>query len=215
MFSLSLLLLGFLSGISAYGAILKIAQLETVATSSVASQSQNIDRLNRESLENGKTISLLTIDNKNLADKIESQRTQLSTDTLAQLDGLWVNQDKNASGITRFRIQHRGADIFVHAWGSCHPQDCDWGEQRALVDEDSAVIFWDQGFVFRKMVIRLNKKTDLVADYVSVYTDDSGRKKSEKVEMFRYQQSFELKKVSNPPTLSPTSPAVDIPKSPQ
>ena len=103
-------------------------------------------------------------------------------------------------------------DIFVHAWGSCHPKDYDWGEQRALVDQDSAVVLWDQGFVFRKMVIRLNKRTDLVADYLSV--DDSGRKKNENVEMFGYQQGSDPD-VSNPPTLSPASPPVDIPKSPQ
>jgi hypothetical protein len=99
---------------------------------------------------------------------------------------------------TRLQIERRGSQVFVHAWGACHLSECDWGEQRALIDENSAILLWDQGFVFRKMEIRLNKKTDLTADYLSVYTDDSGRKKHETVEMFSYR-------ATNNPTASDSS----------
>ena len=54
MFSLSLLLVGFLSGISAYSAILRIAHLETVASSHLTEQDQNIIRLTRETIESEK-----------------------------------------------------------------------------------------------------------------------------------------------------------------
>jgi hypothetical protein len=170
----------FIAGIASYDAILRIAHLETV------------------SAESAQKLSSLTIENKSLSYQLENEKKLISSEMLAQLDGTWVNQDPKTPGITRFQIERRGSQVFVHAWGACHPSECDWGEQRALIDENSAILLWDQGFVFRKMEIRLNKKTDLTADYLSVYTDDSGRKKHETVEMFSYR-------ATNNPTASDSS----------
>jgi hypothetical protein len=210
MLSLSLLIAGFLSGIATYEAILRIARLEPVATSELAEREAKISQLTKEAIQSAQDNSLLKLENKNLSYQIGNEKKLLSIETLAQLDGVWVNQSPNPSGITRFLIQHRGADIFVHAWGSCRPTDCDWGEQKALVDQDSAIVLWDQSFVFRKMVIRLNKRTNLTADYLSVFTDDSGRKKYEKIEVFNYKEDSGAS-VSDSPTLAPTSPPVDTP----
>jgi hypothetical protein len=210
MLSLSLLIAGFLSGIATYEAILRIARLEPVATSELAEREAKISQLTKEAIQSAQDNSLLKLENKNLSYQIGNEKKLLSIETLAQLDGVWVNQSPNPSGITRFLIQHRGADIFVHAWGSCRPTDCDWGEQKALVDQDSAIVLWDQSFVFRKMVIRLNKRTNLTADYLSVFTDDSGRKKYEKIEVFNYKVDSGAS-VSDSPTLAPTSPPVDTP----
>jgi hypothetical protein len=185
--ALSLLFFGFMSGIGTYDAILRIAHLETVSSSDLKERDQTIDGLNKETVESSQKIHDLTIDNKNLSYQVKDETRLLSNAALAQLDGTWVNQNTETSGITRFQIQQRGNDIFVHAWGKCHPTDCDWGETRALVDKDSAIVLWDQSFVFRKMSIRLNKRANMIADYISIFTDNSGRPKYENVETFVYQ----------------------------
>jgi hypothetical protein len=45
----------------------------------------------------------------------------------ASLDGTWVNVDPNTGGITRVVVEHTGATDRVHVWGSCAPEDCEWG----------------------------------------------------------------------------------------
>jgi hypothetical protein len=205
--ALSLLLAGFLSGIASYDAVLRIAHLETVATSEVKELDQTISQLRQEEIDNSKTIAALGFENKNLSYQVDNEKRLLTSASLAQLGGTWINQNPETPGITRFRIENRGDQIFVHAWGKCQPTDCDWGEQRALVDQDAAIVLWDQKFVFRKMVLRLNKRTDLVADYLSLFTDDSGRKKYEKVEVFAYQQDSKSV-VSDAPAPTPTSPPI-------
>jgi hypothetical protein len=214
MLSLSLLLAGFLSGLAAYDAILRIAHLEPVATWELRDRDDKITQMTKEGIKSAQDNSLLTIENKKLSYQVQSDEKALSSDTMARLDGAWVNQAPNTSGITRFVIQRRGTDIFVHAWGRCQPTDCDWGEQKALVDQNSAIVLWDQGFVFRKMVIRLNTRTNLTADYLSVYTDDSGRKKHEEVEVFNYKEDNDSP-VPNSLAPAPISRPVNTPTSPQ
>ncbi|NTW52550.1 MAG: hypothetical protein HGB22_08180 [Chlorobiaceae bacterium] len=45
-----------------------------------------------------------------------------------QFTGSWKNTDPNTSGITTLVISGNGNALQLHAWGKCHPQDCDWGE---------------------------------------------------------------------------------------
>jgi hypothetical protein len=206
--SLSLLLAGFVAGVTTYDAILRIAHLETVSASQLKEQEGTIAELKQAAVESTQKIATLTIDTKNLSYQLDDQKKLLSRELLTQLDGDWINQDVKTPGITRFQIVRRGSDVFVHAWGACTPTECDWGEQKALIDQDSAVLLWDQGFVFRKMVIRLNKKTNLTADYLSVYTDNSGRPKREAVEVFAYQQKTNSP-ASGTSRPSPTAPSAD------
>jgi hypothetical protein len=208
--SLSLLLAGFIAGITTYDAILRIAHLETVSASQLKEQEDTIAKSKQEAVESAQKIATLTIDIKNLSYQLDDQRKLISHEMLSQLDGDWINQNPKTRGITRFQIIHRGSDVFVHAWGACTPTDCDWGEQKALIDQDSAIVLWDQGFVFTKMVIRLNKKTNLTADYLSVFTDKSGRPKSEAVEIFSYQQKTNST-ASGESVPSPTAPSADSP----
>lgn len=67
------------------------------------------------------------------------------------LAGNWKNDNPTTRGITRLEVQQEGETVRVHAWGSCSPQDCDWGIEAAAINGDSASIAWDQGFVLRKM----------------------------------------------------------------
>ena len=47
---------------------------------------------------------------------------------LNQFVGDWKNTDPNTRGITTLVIDGNANNLRMHAWGKCHPQDCDWGE---------------------------------------------------------------------------------------
>jgi hypothetical protein len=47
---------------------------------------------------------------------------------LNQMSGNWQNVDPNTRGITALIIDGNPNNLRMHAWGKCHPQDCDWGE---------------------------------------------------------------------------------------
>ena len=50
---------------------------------------------------------------------------------LNDFNGDWENADRNTRGITKLHIAVQGANVKVQAWGSCSPQDCDWGAVQA------------------------------------------------------------------------------------
>ncbi|RRS29827.1 MAG: hypothetical protein P794_10065 [Epsilonproteobacteria bacterium (ex Lamellibrachia satsuma)] len=68
--------------------------------------------------------------------------------------GNWVNDDPNTRNLTRLNIRKPGNTIFVHAWGKCHPRDCDWGRTRASLSNNKLTVRWNQGFVDRVMTIK-------------------------------------------------------------
>jgi hypothetical protein len=67
--------------------------------------------------------------------------------------GMWKNDNPQTRGISRLEVRQNGALVFVHAWGACSPQDCDWGTERGAVSNGSASVAWDQSFVLRKMTL--------------------------------------------------------------
>ena len=50
---------------------------------------------------------------------------------LSDFAGRWKNSNPNTRGITTLVITVQGVNVTVHAWGKCHPRDCDWGMVRA------------------------------------------------------------------------------------
>lgn len=52
----------------------------------------------------------------------------ISFAALNQMTGNWKNTDPNTRGITTLVIDGNANNLSMHAWGKCHPQDCDWGE---------------------------------------------------------------------------------------
>ncbi len=52
--------------------------------------------------------------------------------SMNQFAGSWKNVDANTRGITSLDISVMGTDAKVHAWGKCHPTDCDWGTVQAF-----------------------------------------------------------------------------------
>jgi len=74
--------------------------------------------------------------------------------TAASFTGNWVNRNPHTRNMTRFNIRRSGNGIFAHAWGKCHPSDCDWGRARATFSNNILTVRWNQGFVNRVMTVR-------------------------------------------------------------
>jgi hypothetical protein len=78
-----------------------------------------------------------------------------------QEDGRWVNVDPNTRDFTRIQLRFicqdqvlngqlypPGPPWYVHVWGKCLPNDCDWGEVDARrLDSGHVYAVFDQGFV--------------------------------------------------------------------
>lgn len=52
--------------------------------------------------------------------------TPSASGQLNQFMGNWKNVDANTGGVTKLAIANVGNTLTVHAWGKCHPTDCDW-----------------------------------------------------------------------------------------
>ncbi len=99
-------------------------------------------------------------------------------------EGSWKNIDQETRGITRVLIRFvcqdqirngkpypGGPPFYIHLYGSCSPQDCDWGEVGAVETSDGFIYgTYDQGFAKRYVYI---KKSQNVADglWMYMYTD--------------------------------------------
>jgi len=103
--------------------------------------------------------------------------------------GTWKNADPHTSGMTRLQISAWGTYVQVHAWGKCHPYDCDWGTVRGFayapsVSENlihtahSITAEYNQGFCQRLVIIhpvRCWCITFLEVEVMTFFTDGSGR----------------------------------------
>ena len=77
--------------------------------------------------------------------------------------GRWKNADPKAASILILRVQERGNEISVRAWGMCFnpskpktglpgtSQYCDWGTGHGAVRDGAANVTWEQGAVLRRM----------------------------------------------------------------
>jgi hypothetical protein len=114
------------------------------------------------------------------------------------LVGTWINQDPNTGGNTRFEIDEAGGAVVVHAFGKCHPTDCDWGLEVGEVDGSRATLTWDQGFVEREMVMELLDDGRLLVTTEHHYADGRPDRSDEAT----FVRSLALRL---PPELSTTS----------
>jgi hypothetical protein len=107
------------------------------------------------------------------------------TASLGQFAGDWTNVDANTAGITTLSIAVSGSTANVHAWGKCHPTDCDWGMVSAYsfapsvtsdpVSQAQALMaVFDAGFKETTLFIKPQGNRLSVQSY-TYFKDNSGR----------------------------------------
>lgn len=128
----------------------------------------------------------------------------LSTSAMAALShfvGNWKNIDANTAGVTRIQVSVSGTNVKVHAWGKCHPQDCDWGTVAAIAyapkvsspvatTARAVSATFTTGFSQTVMILRPVRNNRLRADVYTRFTDNSGRS--------NYTNSYTFAKSSGP-----------------
>jgi cytochrome c biogenesis protein CcmG, thiol:disulfide interchange protein DsbE len=106
------------------------------------------------------------------------------TQSLDLLTGTWVSQQDNG-GITRIAIRKDGTRTLVHAWGSCHPLDCDWGDAEANAWNAIPVAIWKQGFATTRVQLIPVPDGRMIAASDTEFGDGSGRTDPGSVDFFR------------------------------
>ena len=154
---------------------LAVALIALLGAFGCSKKESSTDNENTESTENANASP------SSSAAETTSPTANTSPTAAAPFQGTWTNKDPNARGITKLVITQNDAEVKVHAWGKCHPSDCDWGEEDGGIVDNTAVVTWDQKFVIRKMKLTLQGNNELRSVTDSVYSDNRPRQKSEEV----------------------------------
>ncbi len=105
----------------------------------------------------------------------------------SDFSGLWLNtSSEQKKMITRCKISYDNNRFVVQMWGSCLPQDCDWGEKVAIEVEKGAENFellWDQVFAESAVTYELSDEK-LKMTHKRHYKDNTGRSDFTLVEYF-------------------------------
>jgi hypothetical protein len=119
--------------------------------------------------------------------------------SLDQFAGEWRNSDPNTSGVTRLDIRVTGTNVTVHAWGKCHPKDCDWGQVAATAygpnvsadmqtSAQSLAATFQTGFSQTLVILDASASGRLRAQVLTRFTDNSGRKNYRELYSFVREQ---------------------------
>lgn len=109
------------------------------------------------------------------------------TGSLRLLTGTWVSEHET-DGVTQVIVRADGARTIVHAWGSCHPTDCDWGETDADLWNGIPVAIWKWGFATTRMQLILLPDDRMVVASEAKYSDGSGRNDPGEAAFFKRQE---------------------------
>jgi hypothetical protein len=121
----------------------------------------------------------------------------------AQFDrfkGSWINIDPDTGGITRLEISGTETNVQVHAWGKCHPTDCDWGQVAGYAygpnvsanlanSAQSISAVFDSGFSQTLIIISPIDDQTLQAEVFTRFTDQSGRSNYSSAYVFVREQA--------------------------
>ncbi len=126
--------------------------------------------------------------------------SSICTASLAQFSGEWTNVDTNTGGLTKLSIAVSGSTASVHAWGKCHPTDCDWGTVNAfafgpdvssdIVSQAEALMaVYDAGFSTSTLFIK-PQGNRLSVQLYTAFKDNSGR--SNYASSYTFQKSTSI-----------------------
>jgi len=116
---------------------------------------------------------------------------------LSYFAGTWKNTDTNTRGLTTVRVRTSGESVWVRAWGSCHPTDCDWGEVSGTAytpgvsadpinDAQKVSAVFETSFSNTFLTLSPADNDELEADAQTRFTDDSGRSSYSATYTFRH-----------------------------
>jgi hypothetical protein len=119
----------------------------------------------------------------------------LSFAQVGELIGDWKNIDPNTRGLTRVLITESGTDVVFHAWGRCHPTDCDWtpvpGNLYGRTVKDNLTstahaisALSRTGFSETLIIAHFTAPNQLQVETMTRFTDGSGRTSYATVEPF-------------------------------
>lgn len=96
----------------------------------------------------------------------------------AGINGTWKNEDSSTRNITKVVIKNNNVQIF----GSCSPQDCDWGKTALTYDGSTRIgkryiAEYDQGFAKRTLMIYEDHTGKLYVQAAYTYTDGRAAQK--------------------------------------
>ncbi|MFY9314974.1 MAG: hypothetical protein WAO95_05370 [Burkholderiales bacterium] len=105
---------------------------------------------------------------------------------VGEFEGKWQNVDPNTSGLTVLEISLVGDRVKVHAWGRCHPTDCDWKSVDASAfgpnvrsalprDAKTLMAVFKTSFSESILVIDPAEWNKLRVELLTRFTDQSGR----------------------------------------
>jgi hypothetical protein len=112
--------------------------------------------------------------------------------TIADFAGQWKNQNQATSGITRVLIDQRVDEAIVHAWGACHPTDCDWGTAETAASAANSgrlQVEWKKGFEITTAILTIGEGNRLEVRTTTHFTDTSGRPDFESADYFERTNS--------------------------
>jgi hypothetical protein len=130
--------------------------------------------------------------------------------------GKWNNTDANTRGITELDIAMSGNALNVHAWGQCHPKDCDWGvvpgyayahdvSANLVTNATAVTALYKTGFSETILVIHSNG-AQLRADVFTRFTDNSNR--SNYTASYMFSKAPVTPALTAPVQVSPTNGSV-------
>jgi len=100
--------------------------------------------------------------------------------------GKWTNANRTTKGVTTLDISVKGRTVTIHAWGKCHPKDCDWGTVGAHYDRDGTLwTIYSTKIAIRSLLFTMKGKTMMKAQVLTHFIDKSGRKDYRSVESFK------------------------------
>jgi hypothetical protein len=116
---------------------------------------------------------------------------------LSYFEGTWKNTDANTRGLTTLSVRTAGESVWVHAWGACHPSDCDWGEvsgasfaagvsSEPAGDAQKVTAVFETSFSNTLLTLSPADDDTLEADTRTRFTDDSRRSSYSATYTFRH-----------------------------
>ncbi len=83
--------------------------------------------------------------------------------------GQWKNKDSRTNDVVNISITYTDSIVTAHAWGSCRPDFCDWGETSGTINGNSVMFTWDVDSVTHDlMVTKIGNKLQIDRESISL-----------------------------------------------